>query len=150
MDGSKLGMALLERMTMGAWCTFQPSQAPLGLILFNSADEEFEGLFALMKTLPRYVAILSVLRQDSSYTAFPNVSGNHSVEIVNYAETARLVLNGDFQQYWAERSKNLKHNLERQSRRAREQGNTLELVTERHPARMADCIRDYGRLESAG
>src|SRR5262245_10014357 len=149
-DGSKQGMALLEKTTMGRWCTFQPSQAPLGLILFDSDDQEFEGLFALMRSLPRYVAILSVLRQDPFYTVFGKASDNPSIEIVNYAETPRLVLSGDFQQYWADRSKNLKHNLERQSRRAREQGNTLELVTERQPARMADCIREYGCIESAG
>ena len=37
LDRDRPGMALVERKSLGSWQTFQPSQAPLGLIMMGDA-----------------------------------------------------------------------------------------------------------------
>jgi hypothetical protein len=147
--GPEQGMALVQQRSAGIWSTFQPSQSPLGLILFSNCDGH-EGLFELMKSLPGYVFLFSVLQQDPLNTAFSKLSAQSNIEILKYIDIPRLAIAGDFQAYWAKRSKNLRHNLDRQIRRIQESGKTLELVVERRPSRMAECVREYGRLESIG
>src|ERR1700758_3292314 len=46
------GMTLLERKRLGIWETFQPSQAPMGLLVFGYLDETGEGLLDLARALP--------------------------------------------------------------------------------------------------
>jgi hypothetical protein len=149
-DGPNSGMALLTKTGTGQWSTFQPSQAPLGMIVFGGDDQNCEGLLGLLATLPGYSLILSVLQQDPLHTSFGATSTNPNIEIVQYIETPQLKLVASFEEYWESRSRNLKHNLDRQSRRSVEQGSTLELVTLRQHSQIEAGIREYGRLESAG
>jgi len=104
----------------------------------------------LMRALPGYPLILGVSQQDPLYSSFPNTSNGANVEILHYIDTPWLRISGTFPEYWDQRGKNLKHNLDRQGRRIKEQGRRLELVAAREPSCMADCLREYSRLESAG
>jgi hypothetical protein len=149
-DPSPKAMALLVKNRAGSWSTFQPSQSPLGLIVFGFADHRHEALLHLMRAVPGFALMLGVLQQDPLYTPFPDMSREENVEVLPYIDIPRLQIAGSFEEYWEQRSKNLKHNLDRQSRRLQEQGRRLELIVERDPARMAECIRAYGQLESAG
>src|SRR5690349_7932891 len=58
------GFALLVKVGMTAWNTFQPSQSPLGMILFSYRDDDLEELRDLMRSLPGFAASLSILQQD--------------------------------------------------------------------------------------
>ena len=149
-ENSTHAMALLVKQGMGSWSTFQPSQSPLGLIMFGFKDDQHEGLFDLMRAVPGYPLVFGVLQQDPLYSSFPPASNHSKVEILHYIDIPRLQISGTFEEYWDQRSKNLKHNLERQSRRIKEQGRRVELIAESNPSRVAECIREYGRLESAG
>jgi Acetyltransferase (GNAT) domain len=149
-EGPKKGLALLERNGAGSWATFQPSQSPLGLILLSDKDDRCELLFGLMRALPGYTVLLSVLQQDPPYSPFTQGSEGSNIEILPYMDTPRMQISGTFEDYWGQRSKNLRHNLDRQTRRAKEQGICFELIANTHPEEMADSIREYGRIESAG
>src|SRR5262249_19454992 len=50
-ENSTSAMALLVRQGMGSWSTFQPSQSPLGLIMFGFKDERHQSLFDLMRAV---------------------------------------------------------------------------------------------------
>ncbi len=149
-NGGKAGMVLLVRNGRAAWETFQPSQAPLGLIVLNHQDEEGESLLELLENLPGYPLQLGVRQQDPDYSRFPPVSPRPDIQVLEYVQTARLPLEGTFESFWESRSINLKHNLARQRRRLAEQGHRFELVAHRDPASVAACLREYGRLESQG
>jgi CelD/BcsL family acetyltransferase involved in cellulose biosynthesis len=143
-------MALVEKKSATIWETFQPSQAPLGLILCGQADGTGEVLTSLLRSLPGYALQVSALHQDPDYTSFPPLSGRTQFQSLDYIRTARLPLEGSFETYWSSRGTNLRHNLARRGRRMEEQGIAAELIALRNPDDMADGIREYGRLESSG
>jgi CelD/BcsL family acetyltransferase involved in cellulose biosynthesis len=143
------GMVLAEPVRRGLWQTFQPSQAPLGLILLGSEDDVVVQIRGIIRCLPGYALGLAVLRQDSDFTPFADMT-NGDAERLDYITTSRLTLKGTFEGYWKTRSHNLTHNLRRQRRRFAEQAVRLELVTHRGAEHMAEGVRLYGELESAG
>ena len=149
LDRDHPGAALVERTKLGLWQTFQPSQAPLGLLTMAQSPAHPQT-FALLKSLPGYALTLSVLQQDPDFTAFPDTALVALVERTPYIQTARMTLSGSFEAYWQSRGRNLVHNLSRQRRRLAERGSTLELVADRDASAVADGVRAYGLLESKG
>ena len=149
-QGKDPGMALVVRKSPGIWETFQPSQAPLGLILLGNADTTGEDLLEVTRRLPRYALQFSVLQQDPDYTSFPLKERTAHVEPMEYIRTARITLNSTFEEYWKSRGSNLRHNLARRRRRLAEKGFSLELRALRLSDDVAVAIREYGRLEAKG
>lgn len=150
-DGDKnRGMALLKKKGPGVWETFQPSQAPLGLILFSTADTNGEELLGITRELPGYALQLSVLQQDPDHTSLPMQNGAGLVEGLEYIRTARITLDSTFEEYWKARGSNLRHNLARRRRRLAEKGFKTELLALRSPEQVPEAVREFGRLESKG
>jgi len=149
-DASDAGMALLVRRGAGRWETFQPSQAPIGLLLFGQSDQTGERLQEIIRDLPSYAVELSVLQQDPDYASIPLERSRRDLEKLDYIQTARLTLQGPFDEYWKQRGANRRHNLARRRRRLAEKGYTGELVARRSADEVAEAMREYGRLESTG
>lgn len=148
--GGNRGMALLQRKGVGVWQTFQPSQAPLGLIQLGEADDSGDDLLQMTRELPGYALQMSVLQQDPDHTSFPQPRSGGLIEPLEYIQTARITLNGTFEEYWKARGTNLRHNLARRRRRMAEKGYALELRAVREPGQVAEAIREYGLLEVKG
>lgn len=146
------GVALVETGKHGFWYTFQPSQAPLGPILFDAVGSArlSEQITGLISDLPGYALGFSVTQQDPDFTCFADLNGVPSSETLDYIQTPRLRISGSFEDYWKGRSKNLKHNLSRQRRRLQENGVEIKLVTNRQSGSVAKAVEEYGRLEIAG
>jgi CelD/BcsL family acetyltransferase involved in cellulose biosynthesis len=144
------GLALLERTRGGFWRTFQPSQAPLGLILFGSRQDIFGQIQRLIRALPGYALGLAVLQQDPDFTCFGDLAPRPDLETLDYIRTARLTLTGSFDDYWSSRDRRWSRDLARQRRRLVERGARLELQITREPEEVGAAIRDYGVLEAAG
>lgn len=150
MDNSVPGMTLLTRRGPGLWETFQPSQAPIGLLLFDKPDPNGEMLLQLMRKLPGFALELSVLQQDLEYSSVPLKKSCPGLERLDYIETARITLKGTFEEYWRERGTKLRNNISRRRRRMIEGGYKSRLVALRAPHEVKEAIREYGRLESSG
>jgi len=146
------GVALIERGGYGFWRTFQPSQAPLGPIIFDrlAAIHLGEHICDLISDLPGYPLGFAVTQQDPDVTCFGNLNGTPAVEKLDYIQTPRLTISGKYEDYWKQRRKNLTHNLSRQRRRLREEGGVLELAMDRTAEAVADAVREYGLLETTG
>ena len=144
------GMVLLTRNGKMGWETFQPAQAPIGLIVLGQRDETGGCLRQLLRELPGYCVQLGIRQQDPACSDFPPLTGYSDMELVEYIRTARLSLAGTFEEYWQSRGRNLRHNMARRRRRLTEQGYTLELLAHRTPEKVAECIGEYGRLETQG
>jgi len=69
---------------------------------------------------------------------------------LDYIETARISLNGTFDDYWGGRGKNLRHNMKRQRNRLEREGVQIGFQGLSRPQEMERGVEDYGRLESAG
>jgi CelD/BcsL family acetyltransferase involved in cellulose biosynthesis len=149
-DANKPGMALFVRRGSGRWETFQPAQAPIGLILLGNVDKTGETLMQITHALPGYAFQLSILQQDPDFSSFPLQTNGGAFERLDYIQTARITLEGTFEEYWKARSTNLRHNLARRRRRLTEKGFVSELAEIRSPNKVAVAIREYGILESQG
>ena len=149
-DASNPAMALMERKGPGVWETFQPSCAPLGPILYGAGERGAENLASLMRSLPGYALQLGVLQQDPDCSGFSAVNGSDWVEKLNYIQTARIPLEGTFQEYWDGRESRLRRNNDRLRRRMAEKGLRLDFIAIRDPAQVGDAIAQLARLESKG
>jgi len=148
-ENSCRAMALVHPAAQGVWSSFQPSQAPIGMVLF-ARDERGEQIRAFLKSLPRYALQLAVLNQDPDCSAWPPSVASTDVEVVDYIDTPRLAINSTFEEYWNARSSNLRHNLARQRRRLTDSGRRLEWVVLCREDEVRAGIAEYGRLESQG
>lgn len=149
-DSLRPGLAVFKKKTFGFWETFQPSQAPIGLILFSKEIDVREELTELMQSLPGHALQLSVLQQDPDYAMVPSALEDQRFETMDYIETARISLVGTFEEYWKGRSIKLRQNVGRRRRRMIEKGFVPELVTLRRVEDMADALKAYASLESKG
>lgn len=143
-------MALVRRKSPALWETFQPSQAPLGLIVAGQSLGIPEASHSLLGSLPGYALQVSLLHLDPDYLALPATNGSGSIEKLDYIRTARIPLRGTFEDYWQSREGRLRKNNDRLRRRIAEKGLKLEFVTVSDPAGIAEAIREYGVLESTG
>ncbi len=145
---SIVAMALIEPGARGTWSTFQPSQAPLGLWLSMPDLEQDRAVQSLMRILPWPALLFGIVQQDPSFV--PRLAQTSHLQTLDYIRTARIRTTGTFEDYWAARGKNLRHNLKRQRNRLEREGVNLRLDVACQPDVMAEAIADYGRVESAG
>ncbi len=130
------------------WCTFQPSQLPLGL--WVAASEQC--LQAIGRSLLRgplgFCLVVSISQVDPLQAARQSDSADNWHN--DYIDTAWLDLVRDFDSYWAARGKNLRQNMRKQRNKLAADGVATSLRVLREPADMAAAITRYGALESAG
>src|SRR5262245_28478552 len=67
-DGSNPAMLIVDRIRPAFWQTFQPSQGPLGLVIFGNKDGLQKQIATLIGNLPGYCVGLSVTQQDPDFT----------------------------------------------------------------------------------
>lgn len=151
-DGQTDIMAILTPAGRGAWHTFQPAQAPVGLWLQRDARTRTAHLPALLRALPGAGILLGLTQCDPVLMERPDASAAApgALGTLDYIETARITLAGSFEDYWSTRGKNLRTNLRKQRKRLADEGVPLRLQLSREAHEMADAVADYGRLESAG
>jgi hypothetical protein len=141
-------MAIITKAKFGVWETLQPSQSPLGLWLQDKTISTASLLSQLRKDLPFPTLLFGVTQQDPDLLSRPEKAKGLST--LDYIQTARVTLNGSFQDYWGRRGKNLRQNLNRQRNRLEREGVqvTLKIITEADE--ISQAIVEYGQLESAG
>jgi hypothetical protein len=149
-DSRQPGMGIFKKKGIGFWETFQPSQAPLGLMLLPVEIDVREEIVALMRCLPGYALQLSVLQQDPDYAMVPHALDGQQFQTVDYIETARIPMAGTFEEYWKARSIKLRQNVGRRRRRLIEKGFVPEFVTLRGATDVANALKVYAKLESKG
>ena len=147
-NGATLAMALVKPGGRGAWSTFQPAQAPLGLWLQQPDLDPALLADALLPALPGFALVLGLTQMDPSLTPRPRDGGR--IRTQDYIDTARVAIAGSFDDYWNTRGKNLRANLKKQRARLEKDGVPLRLQVSRAPEEMAQAVVDYGALESSG
>ena len=149
-DPRNPGMVLIERKATGLWQTFQPFCAPIGPILCGAGENGQQNLTSLVRSLPGYALQVGVLQQDPDCSGFSPVSESDSIERLDYIQTARIILEGTFEEYWAAREDRVRRNNDRLRRRMAEKGLRLDFTILRDPAGVREAIAEYGRLETKG
>lgn len=143
-----VAMALLAPALRGTWSTFHPDQAPLGMWLCSPQTDRHAAAGALLKRLPGMPLLLGILHQDPDLS--PRPQDTFTQRTLDYIRTARIPIEGRFEDYWSARGKNLRHNLKRQRNRLERESIAPQLRVSTAASEMAEAVADYGRLESAG
>jgi hypothetical protein len=147
-DGAVRAMTIVRPSRRGAWTTFQPAQAPVGLWL-QAQDLDTDKLArSLLGALPGFPLLLALTQMDPMLVARP-LDGS-CTRTLDYIDTARVTLAGSFDAYWNARGKNLRSNLKKQRARLEREGVATRMVIDRQGADMAAAVADYGRLETSG
>lgn len=143
-----VAMALLQQRRGGRWDSWQPSQQPLSLWL-NQPQQNVPALLrSLLAALPGWPLVCNITRRDPALT--PRPAHDATLHTVDAIDTARVTIQGSFDEYWQRRSRNLRHSLAKQRHKLERAGITPRLQIERGVDAMAQAVADYGRLESAG
>lgn len=143
-----VAMAVLRRQSQVAWETFQPSQAPLGAWLQMPAADTGEFAQSLIKSLPGFVLALGITQVDPDLIKRPPESA--TLTTIDYIPTARITIQGSFEEYWAGRGKNLRHNLKRQRNQVAKQRIELRVDRVSSASEVAAAMAEYSKLETAG
>ncbi|MBV8379799.1 MAG: GNAT family N-acetyltransferase [Paucibacter sp.] len=130
------------------WTTFQPSQLPLGAWVATAACDVAALGRALMRTALAPCLVLSITQVDPQVAERPAALPDG--QDADYIETGWLDLEGDFETYWQSRGKNLRQNLRKIRNRLEAAGTRVQLIERRSRGEMAEVVRQYGELESAG
>lgn len=141
-------MAIITKRKFGVWETLQPSQAPLGLWLQRRDVSTALLMAQLLKCLPFSTLLFGITQQDPDLLARPE--NQDKLTTLNYIQTARVIVAGNFDDYWQQRGKNLRQNLKRQRNRLEREKTktTLKIITS--VEKISQAIIEYGKLESAG
>lgn len=146
--GRVSAMAIVHPGRRGAWSTFQPAQAPVGLWLQEDGLDTAALARSLLATLPGFPLLLALTQMDPMLA--PRPADGPCTRSLDYIDTARVTLAGSFDDYWNARGKNLRGNLKKQRARLEREGIATRMVVDRLPAQMAQAVADYGRLETSG
>lgn len=142
--GAPLAMCILKPMGRGVWTTFLPSQAQIGPALIVDSSE----ITSLIRELPGIVGSVDLRCCDP---AFGDLAGNRKTTFTqNHALTLNVSLEGDFEGYWAQRSKQLKKNFRRYQRKTEEDQVDRSFRRISSKADIADAVYRYAELESKG
>ena len=147
-QGQVMAMAIITPRRAGAWDTFQPSQAPIGMWMQRAGTDLQAMLASLMRALPGLPLVIGLTQRDPQLS--PRPAEGSGVRTQDYIQTARIKIHGSFEEYWNARGKNLRSNLKKQRSKLVKEGITTRLQVSRAPEEMAAAIADYGILESAG
>lgn len=144
-EGAPQAMCLLRPKGLGLWTTFLPPQAQIGPVLIRDA----QCVRPLIRRLPGVVGQIDFLCHDPAFGAvvLPD-SSDHSAQ--EHALTMNIRLDGDFDAYWAARSKQLQKNIRRYERRLDEDGVQARFVSITDPDAMGAAVGRYAALESKG
>lgn len=151
--GNIVGLALVEKASVGVWRLFMPSQANVGPILLEdcgSAARTCQCLDELMQSLPGLAWQLGLQKQDPLYSRFAEVKHESRLERVPDWNTTHIDIDGEFARFWRTRDKKVRQDVRRILKRLEVAGISWRLDELCDCGSMASGIRDYGQLESAG
>jgi hypothetical protein len=140
-------MCILWERRGGVWETFQPSQAPIGFWLMRPELDLEAALDRLLKALPGFPLMVGLTQQDPEL--MPRPADSARVQTLDYIDTARIEVNGDFESYWEGRGKNLRQNMRKARNKLEKAGLDMKLACITDPAAVREAIASYGQLESA-
>jgi CelD/BcsL family acetyltransferase involved in cellulose biosynthesis len=142
------GIGVFCRVRRGVWETFQPAQAPLSAWM-HAAEIPYESLMpSLLEALPGMALAVGISKRDPAI--HPRPRDTAQLEALDYIQTAKIAIDRPFADYWKERDKKVRYEIQRRLKRLTEAGLTPRLEVLRDPADVAAAIETYGRLESRG
>lgn len=154
-EAKPIAMGVFGPVGVGRWSTlnpvldpFQPPVAPLGLWVANKDLEITEVLPRLLKELPGFPVVLSVMNQDVRLTCRPNDS--RMFNTIDHIDTPTICTGDSFLDYWKTRKKHFKHDLRRRRNNLLKSGIAPQLRVIDSPTTAEKVFEDFCQIENAG
>ncbi|MES9957448.1 MAG: GNAT family N-acetyltransferase [Sedimenticola sp.] len=146
------GMVLLEKRQPGGWSTFAPHTGPFTFGLIRNDDSGYadQAIGELIKTLPGLAMMLSFLKLDPAHPVAISSQPPERTQRLDYFETLQIPTDRSFEDYWSERSRNLRRNITKKTNRLNDHNISYELNTISSPDQLAEAVRTYGEIEQHG
>ena len=110
-----MAITVLTKHGPGLWQTFQAQQSPLGTWIHHPSLDFSALLQSLSKALSGTVLQLGITQQDPQLYARPPHTAK--LNTLDYIDTAKISVVNGFDDYWSQRGKNLRQNMNRQRNR---------------------------------
>lgn len=142
-----IAMVLLNRQVsrLGVWSSFLPSQTQLGPSLIPPKLD----LGGLLARLPGYACELDLLCNDPRFGDLRELPGR-PVASLPHALTMSVSLRDGFDDYWAQRPRNLIKNMRRYVRRLQDEPLPSRMTITGDPDELVEAVNRYAALESSG
>lgn len=147
-EGQTVAMFVVSPSGSFQWCTFQPSQMPLGVWVAAKHTALEDLARSLLHGPLDFCLALSITQIDPLIAQRP--ADDADIRAMDYIDTAWIDLTGSFEEYWHARGKNLKQNMRKQRAKLELEhiAPRLEVLTQTKD--MAQAVVQFGRLESLG
>lgn len=146
------GMVLLKSKQPGVWESFFPKTGPFTFAFIKNTDEGSADrpIHSLLQALPGYACLFAFYKLDSGYLTVKTNESDRYLEKIKFIETIRIPINKPFDEYWQERSKNLKRNITKKKNLIARNNIDWSFRELSDPDDMEEGVRVYGALESKG
>jgi len=141
-------MCILKQRGNLIWDTFQPAQAPVGFWLMRPGLELETIMTGLIRALPGFPLAVGITQQDP--LLMPRPPDSVKMLTLDYINTARILVDGNYETYWNARGKNLRQNMRKAHNKLEKDGLKYQLKCISDPAGVKGAIESYGLMESAG
>jgi hypothetical protein len=145
--GNIVCLAVLQPVGTGKWATFQPSQAPIGFWLQSPGHSMAKLIETCHASMSLTTAVVSLTQQDPDI--LPRPADEARLSTLDYIDTARIVVQGDWATYWAQRGSNLRHNLKRAKAKLGSASRSLALRVISNRDELRGAVAVYGQIESS-
>jgi CelD/BcsL family acetyltransferase involved in cellulose biosynthesis len=146
-DGKLVFAAIFEQLQPKRWRTFQASQAPLGCVLCSDSMLTQSLVKLVADLLPNKPMLLDFTQLDSAqYSKEHKTTFDYST----YITTGCLDVPHDFDEYFAQFSKNTRQNFNKSRNRLKREGVETKFSIVSCKDEVASAIAQYGVIESAG
>lgn len=147
--GECVAMVLVDSVGSVRWQTFQPSQLPLGAWVAQRRIALAPLAQSLIQSgvLP-WCLSLSFTQVDEHLA--PMESDSPANRHDPYIETAWVDVEGGYDDYWAQRGKNLRQNMKKQRNKLQAEGVGAAMRVVTDASAIPEAIARYGDLESGG
>lgn len=143
--GQVTALLLLQNKGRGVVQVFAPSQAQICLCLVP----ERLDMRALLAALSALQLRLDCWFVDPLFQQGMLDSASYASAQIS-SINMDIVIDGEFDQYWADRSKNLRKGIKRYLNKIEEQFDDVRFRVLDRPEQIAEAVEDYGLLESQG
>lgn len=138
---------VFARQSTFRWSIFQPSQAPLGVVLSDQGNLDNALLNAVARCLPGKPLMIDLTQLDSDLY---DQSPDDSLLVLPYINTGSLALPEDFDSYFSSLSKNSRQNVNKSKNRLGKEDVSVKLEIIKDKSKIEDLVTQYGQLESKG
>jgi Acetyltransferase (GNAT) domain len=145
------GMVLLQNKYPGVWESFTPNTGPFTFGLIKNTNGAADAsVKSLVKAIPGYAVLLGFNKLDPANLVVDVEASQNCTDRVDYFETLQIPTDRPFDEYWSERSKNLRGNVSKKLNRLKNENTEYELREITAPEEVRDGVKKYGDIESRG